>query len=393
MQESNSKIEYTSKNLRLRQILFIVFILVALFCFGIVAKNLFSWEKEYRIVENNTASGNEVVLKYCADNKAQYEAVKNIYNESYQKIYRLLDESCLYEGINNIAYINAHPNQKIKVDELLYEQLSLLAEYNNNSIALAPIYELYKGMFSCDADHQLVDYDPLLNTEIAAYVQKLLSFINDEEHFSIELYEDNYVELNISDQYREFAQENDINSYIDFYWLKNGFIIDYIAQQLLAAGYDQGILSCYNGYFRFLGDDPLTYHYYDLVADDNIELIADINYAQPVSGVQYRSYRLLEFDFLINYTLENGERRTCYIDNKDGLSKAPLSSLNIYSYQDNCSNLLLKSMKYYITDDFEREELDKQDFYYYYLDGTQLDYNDKNLDIDVIYPQYSLDLH
>ncbi|MDO4377938.1 MAG: hypothetical protein Q4C64_02145 [Erysipelotrichia bacterium] len=392
MQKSNSKIEYTSKNLQLRKVLFIVFILVALFSFGIAAKNLFSWQPEYRIVENNVVDGNEVILKYCADSKAEYEAVKNIYNESYQKIYNLLDESSIYEGTNNIAYINAHPNQKIKVDGLLYEQLNLLAEYDNNSIALAPIYELYKGMFSCDADYQLVDYDPLLNAEIAEYVQKLLSFINDKNHLSIELFEDNYVELHVSDQYRQFAQENDINSYIDFYWLKNSFIIDYIAQQLLASGYDQGVLSCYNGYFRFLSNDALTYHYYDLVSDDSIELIADLNYAQPVAGVQYRSYRLLDFDFLINYTLENGEKRTCYIDNKDGLSKAPLSSLNIYSYQDNCTNLLLKSMKYYITDNFKWEELDKQDFYYYYLEGLQLNYNDKNLDIEVVYPQCSLNL-
>lgn len=391
MQKSNQKIEYTSKHLNLRKVLFIIFLLIALFSFGIAIKSLLSWQTGYREIESEGYYSDEIQLQYYLENKAQYVKVKNIYNESCKEIYQLLDESQIYDGIYNIAYINSNPNQKIKVDDKLYNCLALLQKYNNKSIMLAPIYELYKGIFGCNEDYQLVDYDPLLNEEIAQYVKEVLNYINDENHIQLKLYDDNYVELYVSEQYQKFAEDNGINSYLDFYWIKNSFVVDYVAQQLINEGFNQGFISCHNGYCRFLSGNQVTYHYYDEL-DDDIRLVADIEYSEPTASVQYRNYRLFDYDFMANYTLENGEKRTCYIDEKDGLSKTSLSSLTVYSHDDNCSTLLLKSMKYYITDNFDAEKLNEDDFYYYYMNEYTVEYNDNKLKIEIINPGCKLNL-
>lgn len=390
MTKSYQKLEYSNKNLPLRKVLFVLLVLVALFSFGYAVSNLLKWEAGYRLIESSGTYGNEVELRYYTESKSEYNKVKSIYDDSSQKMYQLLDETNLYDDVINIAYLNENINTKVQVDDKLYNVLKKLDSYSDRTIYLGPVFELYKGIFSCSEDYQLIDYDPLLNEDINQELQQLLSYLNSDEHIKIRLYADNYVELYVSDEYKNFVEENGYSNYLDLFWLKNSFIIDQVAESLLQQGYSKGLLSCYNGYYRFLNSESIMYHYYDLV-DDNIAIIADIDYPQPTACVFYRSYKMFELDSLINYTLQDGSVRTCYISSSDGLSKAPISSLTVYSTSKDCSTLALESMKYYISDSFDSDDIKNEDFNYFYLNNKEFIYNDKSLVIENLYDGYSLD--
>lgn len=389
MTKSYQKIEYSSKHLTLRKVLFVVFILVALFSFGYAVKNMLEWEAGYRQIEAEGSYGDEVELRYYTESKSEYNKVKKIYDSSCKQMYELLDESNLYDDVINIAYFNQNINTKVQVDEKLYKVFEKLASYDNRTIYLGPVYEIYKGIFSCTDDYQLAEFDPLLNEDINQELKQLLVYLNSDEHIKINLYEDNYVELYVSDEYKQYIDEHGYSCYLDLYWIKNNFIIDDVADSLLAQGYDKGLLSCYNGYYRFLSSDSVMYHYYDLI-DGNIGIIADIDYSQPTACVFYRSYQMFELDSFINYTLADGSVRTCYVSNDDGYSKAPISSLTVYSEEKDCSTLVLESMKYYISDDFDTESIKGEDFNYFYVNDKTLNYNDRSLIIENLYTGYQL---
>ena len=61
---------------------------------------------------------------------------------------------------------------------------------------------------------------------------------------------DNKVCLNVSDEYLAFLQENGVDSLIDFGWLKNAFVVDYLAEVMIARGYTLGAITSYDGYTR-----------------------------------------------------------------------------------------------------------------------------------------------
>ncbi|MCD8014832.1 MAG: hypothetical protein LUG99_16995 [Lachnospiraceae bacterium] len=58
--------------------------------------------------------------------------------------------------------------------------------------------------------------------------------------------------LFVSDDHLAYAEETGFLSYIDFFWMKNAFIIDYLTDTLIEKGYTQGASSSYDGFDRNL---------------------------------------------------------------------------------------------------------------------------------------------
>ena len=76
---------------------------------------------------------------------------------------------------------------------------------------------------------------------------------------TLELLGGNQVKLNVADAYLQFAKANEITEFINFYWLKNAFIVDYMAEELEAAGFTGGIISSFDGFQRNLGATKGSY--------------------------------------------------------------------------------------------------------------------------------------
>ena len=99
----------------------------------------------------------------------------------------------------------------------------------------------------------------MLNSEVRGFVDETLTYVNNPDAIDIELLGENKLRLNVSDEYADFASQNDIGEYLDFFWLKNAFIVDYIAEHLAENRYIHGTITTYDGYTRHLGE-PGSYH-------------------------------------------------------------------------------------------------------------------------------------
>ncbi len=168
---------------------------------------------------------------------AENKAVRTLYTEASRTAYQLFHTSQGFDGVHNLYYINQHPNEAIEVDEVLYQAFSLMERYGNRAIYLAPVYVQYSNLFGCNDDAETASFDPRQNDEIAEYFAEVISFAGDEDAVDIRLLGDHRIELYVSDAYMDYASEIGFSEYIDFYWMKNAFIADYIADTMKENGF------------------------------------------------------------------------------------------------------------------------------------------------------------
>ena len=363
MIKSEQKVQLSKAHIQKRFVAFVICLLVALLAFFVAIKNLTYFEVGYKTIESEEIYDDELIFNYYCQDRATYKQVSVIYRDLTKQIYQLLDESNEYEGINNVYSINHNINQIITVDSILYDQLKTFLDSGNREILLGPVYSLYKAVFSCDQDYQTEDFSPDKNEQIKEIIQQLIKFINDENSVSIELLADNQVRLNVSEQYRLYMEENGLDCYVDFYWMKNSFIVDFVCDNLTERGLTQGYLCSYDGFSRFMDCDDVIYHYYDIL-NDSISHICDIEIEKNHCMVTYKSFIMNQFDSFYRYVYQDNLVENCYININDGNDYSAVSSLNIYSDTDSVVKLMLDSYKYYISDSVN---INDEGFAFFYL--------------------------
>ena len=273
-------------------------------------------------------------LSYTADVKA----VTALYSQLCREAYELFHEQEAFEGVNNLYAINHHPNQELEIDGRLYEAFSVLERSGSRAVYLGPVYNRYDDVFFCQEDDQLVDFDPRLSEDVALEYQGILAFANDPESIRIELLGENRIRLHVSQEYLDYARRAGIENFIDFSWMRNAFIADFLAEGLIGGGYASGVLSSYDGFIR-------TY------------LVTEIAYQGPMSIVSLRDYPAVEMDGYRFYQLQSGEIRSLYLDTADALCKSSIHDLVGYARDRSCGEILLALTPVYIADAFQPEEL------------------------------------
>ncbi len=328
--------------------------------------NALSEKNGWRTVEatasDNITCASEFIFNYEFDGGAaigiKYRQLASLYTETAEKAYRIFTNDVEYEGEHNVKYINLHPNEEIEVDEALYRAFSLAAEAGSRNLFLAPIYEVYDNCFTCHDDSELVSYDPYSSDEVKEFFALAAAYANDSEMIDLELLGENRVMLKVSEEYLTFAEENAVESFIDFNWMKNAFIIDYIADTIANEGCTRGTISSYDGFVRTLDDSGNVYKtaLYDR-SGDTVYYAAELTHNRPMSMVTLR-------DFMINvrddryYEKQNGEMLTPYVDTADGMCRSSHSSMTFYSESAKCAELLLNAIPIYVTAEFTPEKLD-----------------------------------
>lgn len=182
----------------------------------------------------------------------QKKALTLLYTDSIVKAYKMFSMDESFEGITNVYDLNRHPNETMVVDDALYHAFELIAETGNRAIYLAPVYTEYDNLFFCNDDSETVNYDAYQNGEVAAYFSEVAAYSNDPSDVNVELLGGNQVRLSVSDDYLAFAEKNFISDFIDFSWMKNAFITDYVADVMIDNGYTLGSLTSYDGFTRNL---------------------------------------------------------------------------------------------------------------------------------------------
>lgn len=284
--------------------------------------------------------------------------ITEIYTDATVNAYRLFNVNEDFNGVKNIRYINNHPNEIIQVDSVLYNAFSLLEEYGNRYIFLAPLFEQYENMYYCTDDTETKGYDPVQNDGIRKYFDGILSYANSGEDISIELLGENKIRLNVSEAYISYAKENQTDRFVDFYWMKNAFIVDYIAGLLKDEGLTYGSISSYDGFVRNLDDskESYTFNIYDRV-DNMVYGAASFEYSHRNSIVYFRDFPISGRDASHYYEFSDGELRNPYISMSDGLCRASIENLTAYSKTEGCAEVMLKTESLYVADKFDESAL------------------------------------
>ena len=286
----------------------------------------------------------------------------------------------------NIYYLNQHPNEEVVVPEALYDAFELLESYKNRNIYLAPIYMYYDDIFFCKEDYETIDFDPYVNEEIEQYYLEIVSYANNPEEISIELLGNNTVRLAVSENYISFANENEITQFIDLHWMRNAFVTDYLAENLIGKGYTLGSISSYDGFSRCLDDSEETYalNIYDR-SEESFVHVGTMNYTGRKSIVNLRSFAIHQKDLGRIYELKNGEVRTSYLDSADGKCKQSLDTLISYSDEKNCAETLLNMLPVFIAEEFNESSISNGN-YVYCKDGM-IYYNEDSIELsEAFYP-------
>lgn len=317
---------------------------------------------------------------------AENKALVILYSDACEKAYLLFSTDTEAEDFGNLYTLNANPNEVIEVDETLYEALALVAESGDRSIYLGPAYAYYDDIFYCTDDSQTYEFDPYQNAEIAAYYAEIAAFAQDESAVNIELLGDNQVCLSVSADYLAYAEENGITVFVDFFWMKNAFIIDYLADVLTQNGYTNGCISSYDGFARNL-DERGTEFSFAVYSLDGMDILqpAIMQYTSRRSIVYYRSYMMSDQDLIHYYEMSDGEILTSYLDIADGLPKTARDDLIVYSDSAGCAEILLASRAVYVSDSWDETAalaLSENEMYVIYTEDGVVYYNDAALVLD-----------
>lgn len=328
---------------------------------------LLTGDKGWRQIEANTADGltcaEDFVLTYNvgasgASAPAESRALTSLYSRAARKAYQLFTPYEGFDDLCNLYAINRHPNEVLEVDPALYAAFALMEDYGRREHYLGPLYASYDDIFLSVDDAYARELDPWKSADAAAYYGQLAAYASDPDAIHLELLGNNQLRLKISAEYLRFAEENGIESFLDFFWLKNAFIADFLADSLLAEGYTLGTLSSTDGYSRSLtrGDVSYALNIYDLV-DAAAYPAAVMEYSRPLSAVYLHSYPMNSLDDLRYYRYQDGEIRTSFVDLTDGKDRTAVNDLVVYSESASCAELLLKLLPLYVAESLNTEGL------------------------------------
>lgn len=337
-----ARIELSGKHLWLRILLVVVLVGMAAGFFGQAIHAALTPEPGWQQIKTaaQLPMAGELTLEYYLT-PGQEKALTGLYTEALEEASRLFGGETSEAG--TLGYLNEHPEETVTVEPALYEALTLLERQNSRYLYYAPVYEQYRGLYSCETDAEAQDFDPAVSDEIREFVEQACAFAADPQSVQLELLGDNQVRLTVSPEYRAFATENGVEAFLDFFWLRNAFAVDYIAGRLAAAGYREGILTSFEGFARVLGEGSFRMELYGL-SGGKVTSAQTLTYIGPKAMVQFRAFPMVQLDQLHYYVTESGAVRTPFIDEQTGTTWAAAEHMAAVSTLRSCAELALMTL-------------------------------------------------
>ncbi|MCQ2558819.1 MAG: hypothetical protein MJ135_06855 [Oscillospiraceae bacterium] len=254
-------------------------------------------------------------------------------------------------GEGTLHTVNTHPNEPVAVSPALYSAFAQLEAAGSRALTLAPVYEEYTSLFASSSDAEAAAVDPALDPDAAAFTAQAAAYAADASAIRLELLGQDRVQLHVSPEYAAWCAENGVVNYLDFAFLRNAFLADFIAGRLSEAGFTHGALTSREGYIRSLEDRAAVDYDWNLYAPSDGSVLCAARVVLPGGSalVTLRSFAAL-----------SGEDAYCYDDGSwrfaaiapDGLCRANCSSMTLISPQHGCAQLLLELLPR-----FQAEEL------------------------------------
>lgn len=360
--EPIKNIEVSESHIKPRAILAVLFLLIGIAAIGWCVKAMLETDPGWQTVGVSlpeASSADEFTLNYLFGSSGlstvqENKVITALYTTACIKAYKLFDAELAHGGVNNVYYINSHVNEEIEIDPVLYGAFEKLEAYGSRYIYLAPIYDEYDAaFFGIEMPESAAEMDPYTDSVFAAELKTLAEFAASCEQVSLRLLGDNKVMLYVSDEYLSFAKKYGVETFIDFYRLRNAFIIDYFADLLYENGFSHAILTSVDGYTRNLDMSGSEYglSLFDRVGNE-ILTAAELTYTSPMSIASMRTFPLNERDSY-NYFITSEHTIVPYIDPKDGLYRYAADSMTAYSQTLGCADTVLRAMTVYIADEVD----------------------------------------
>lgn len=363
------KIELSQEKTALRAVAAVVFLLIGVGALTYAVSQFFSTEPGWQTIQAGTSGGptcgDDFVFLYeagASGRSARKEGrdLNELYTQACRTAFQLFHTELSFEGVVNLKEINDHPNEALEADPALYRAFEAVREAGDRNVYLGPVYARYGDLFDCGDDSQLADFDPRLSPEVAEEYAAVAAYAGDPASIDVELLGDNQIRLRVSEEYLAYARENGIQRFLDFGWMKNAFIADYLADTLTENGFTNGSVSSVDGFARCLDGREGRYglNLMGLLEDGRAVQAGTMEYQGPMSLVSLRSFPAAEGDEARYYRLKNGEIRTLYLDPADGLCRGAADFLAVYAGDWSCARLAMEAAPVFIAEDLDREALE-----------------------------------
>lgn len=362
------RIQLSEGNVARRAIVAVLFLIIGAGTLAYSFSQLFAVDAGWQTIQAETSDGpncgEDFTLLYelGVGNQsvtAEKRALAQIYTRACKTAFQLFHTVQSFEGVTNLHDINARPNEAVTVDPALYAAFEAVRAAGNRTVYLGPVCARYGDLFTCQDDSQLVDFDPWTSREVSEEYAAVATYAADPAHVDVELLGENQVRLRVSEEYLAYASQESIERFLDFGWMKNAFVADYLADTLVQAGYTRGILSSFDGFARCLDDREGTFTLNLYGWEEGRPVAAGtMEYQGPLSIAGLCSFPVTEGDWQRFYQLRDGQLRTPYLDGTDGKCRQSVDSLVCWSEGYSCARLALTMAPVFVVGQFEPAPLE-----------------------------------
>ena len=198
-----TRVEISEKNKSLRVVAAILLLVIGAVGITVGIMSLLNKETGWQRVQVNVQERNcseQFILQYnFTGSGAEATAVNNqlqvAYGEACVKAYQLFTPDEAIEGVQNVYYVNHHPNEVVTVDPVLYGAFEKVAD--RPWIYLGPAYAHYYNIIFNAEESVVSMLDPVESDDAAAYVHGIAEFAADRDAVDLELL-GNMVSVSIS---------------------------------------------------------------------------------------------------------------------------------------------------------------------------------------------------
>lgn len=346
------KVELSEGNLWLRVILVGVFIAIAVAAIGYginsLLPNMQGWQ-DVQVSKSDTGCQTQYQFRYNfgqgkTSGSQEYREISLTYAEVTDEAYKALDTQ-ERDHVLNLAVLNRNPNTEQVVEPVLLEAITRMQAQNSRFLYYGPLYQWYNSLYACTDDAQAEDYDPAVNEAAAEFAARVAEFAADPASIDLKVTSDGKVTLAVSEEYLQYAKENDITDFLDFGWLKNAFILDALAERMTELGHTNGVISSFDGFCRTLGGEGYAVNLFER-REGQRALTAVVKYDGAKSTVSFRGFPMSEMDGQNYYTYQDGTIRGPYVD-AAGQLQIPLDNLLALSDKEGCAELAMQMLPAY----------------------------------------------
>ena len=305
------------------------------------------------------------------------------------KGYRLFNIDESFDDVTNLYDINQHPNEVMTVDPVLYDALKKVSDANCREIYLGPLYASLENLCMSNDDAVAAQFDPEKDDDAAEEAAAVAAFAQNPDDISMEFPGENQVCLHVSDAYQAYAAEMGYTAYLDFFWMKNAFLIDYLADTIRGEGYQLGIISSKDGFVRCLdetGEKEYQYPLYHLSGNE-IQSHGTMTYEGPKSIVFFHAYQAGSPDTYRYYQYQDKTMRTPYLSASDGKDHTAASELLVYSGEYGCADTLLAALSDYQAESLSGESLKtlaSQKIYSVWFENNEIQTTDEKFSVTAV---------